>query len=150
MILETILLAAAAVLLAVRMMRQRSFHVSRLWIMPTAVLILVGFGLYRTSLSSLGVAAVAGGILAGAALGVWRADAGLDHIDVGTRSIMTKPSLVFAFVFAATFALKAIVRHGPAASFQEATDFVMCLSAASICAQRLWFYRMFRRAETAG
>jgi hypothetical protein len=132
------------------MMRQRSFHVSRLWIMPTAVLILVGFGLYGTSVSTLSVGAIAGGIVAGAALGIWRADAALDHVDVEARTIMTKPNLVFALVFAATFAFKVFVRHGPAASFQEATDFVMCLTAASICAQRLWFYRMYRRAEAAG
>jgi hypothetical protein len=148
--LETIVMAAVAVLLAVRMMRQRSFHVSRLWIQPTVVLILVGFGLYRTSMTPLAVVAIAGGILAGTALGIWRADAALDHVDIETRSVLTKPSLVFALVFAATFALKAFVRHGPAASFQEATDFVMCLTGASICAQRLWFYRMYRRAEAAG
>jgi hypothetical protein len=147
MILKTVIVAAMAVLLAVRMMRQRSFRVGRLWVQPAVVLILVGFGLYGTSVTTLSVAAITGGIVIGAALGIWRADTALDHVDVEGRRIMTKPNLVFALVFAATFALKAVVRHGPGASFQEATDFVMCLTAASICAQRLWFYRMFRRAE---
>jgi hypothetical protein len=147
MIVEAILAAAVAVLLAVRMMRQRTFHVSRLWIMPAAILIVVAFGLRGTPLSSLALAAIVAGLAAGAGLGIWRADAALDRIDVATRSISTKPNLAFALVFAATFALKAFIRHGPGASFQEGTDFVLCLTAASICAQRLRFYLMFRHAE---
>jgi len=146
MIIETILVAAAAVLLAIRMVRQRIFRVNRLWIMPAAVLILVAFGLRGTAVTPLALSAIAAGLLAGAALGVWRADAALDHVDVATRSILTKPSVLFALVFAATFALKAFIRHGPLTSFQEGTDFVLCLTAASICAQRWQFYRMFRRA----
>jgi sterol desaturase/sphingolipid hydroxylase (fatty acid hydroxylase superfamily) len=150
MIGEAIFAAIAAVLLAIRMTRQRAFRVNRLWIMPTAVLIVVAIGLSRTPVSSVGLAAMAAGLAAGAVLGFWRAKAALDRVDVAARSIMTKPSLVFALVFAATFALKAVIRHGPAASFQEATDFVLCLTAASICAQRLQLYRMFLRAEATG
>ncbi len=142
-----VILAVAAVLLAVRMTRRRSFQVNRLGVMPTAVLIVVAFSLVGTTLSSLAMAAIATGLLAGAVLGFWRAKLALDRIDVATRTIMTKPSVVFALVFAATFALKAFIRHGPVAPLQEGTDFVLCLTAASICGQRLQLYRMFRRAE---
>jgi hypothetical protein len=78
---------------------------------------------------------------------VLRATASLDHVDVAARCIMTRPSLWLALLFAATFVLKVVLRHGPAAPMQEATDFVLCLTAASICAQRLRFYLAFRRAE---
>ena len=148
-IVEALLTAVVAVLFAIRMTRQRSFHVNRLWIMPTVVLIVLTVSLYGAPLSSFGLAAGAAGLVIGAALGVWRAEAALDRIDLASRTILTKPSLVFMLVFAATFAVKAVIRHGPAASLREATDFVLCLTAASICAQRLQFYRLFRRAEAA-
>jgi hypothetical protein len=143
----TILAAVAAVLLSVRMVRQREFHINRMWIMPTAVLVVAAFGLSGSAMTPTVLLAIAIGTLAGVALGVLRATASLDHVDVAARRIMTKPSLWFALLFAATFVLKVVVRHGPMSALQEATDFVLCLTAASICAQRLQFYLAFRRAE---
>lgn len=149
MIAEALLIAAAAVLLAFRMIKQREFHVDRLWIMPVLVLIVAGFGLSGASRSASGAAAIAAGLLAGAILGFVRAEFSVDHIDVAARSIATKPSVWFAVLFAATLLLKAMTRHGPLASFQEATNFVICLTAASVCAQRLQYYRLYSRAAAA-
>jgi hypothetical protein len=59
--------------------------------------------------------------------------------------MITKPNVWMAVLFAAAFALKFLVGHGPASSsFRELTDFLMCVTATSICAQRWQFYRTFR------
>jgi hypothetical protein len=150
MIVQTLLIAAAAVLLAVRIVKQREFHVNRLWIMPTLVVIVAGFGLSGASVSATSIAAIAAGILVGISLGVFRAALSIDHVDVATRLIVTKPSLWFAILFVATFLLKAVTTHGPLSSFQDASNFVVCLTAASVCAQRLQYYRLFSRAAAAG
>jgi hypothetical protein len=150
MMIQTLLIAAVAVLLAVRMMKQREFHVNRLWIMPALVVIVAGFALSGASGSPASLAAIAAGILAGIALGLFRASLSIDHVGVVARSIATKPNLWFALFFAATFLLKAVTRHGPFASSQQLTNFVICLTAASVSAQRLQYYRLFSRAAAAG
>ncbi|MGA3400793.1 MAG: hypothetical protein ABSC95_16355 [Acetobacteraceae bacterium] len=67
-----ILATLAAGLLAVRMVRQREFHIDRLWIMPTAVLIVTAFGLYGSAMTLTAMMAIAAGTLAGVVLGVLR------------------------------------------------------------------------------
>lgn len=144
-ILESIMVAAAAVFLAVRMMRQRAFRVNRLWIQPAVVLAVVAIALLGAAPSPLFFEATAAGAIAGIVIGVLRAALAIDRVDLAARSILTKPSLWMAVLFAATFLLQVVVRHGPWNSVRDATYGVMCLTAASICAQRWQFYRVFQR-----
>ena len=62
---------------------------------------------------------------------------------------MTKANVVMVVIFAAVIILKAVLKHG-SAGVHDTTNFALFVSAASICAQRFQFYRLFRRAAAAG
>lgn len=147
--LETILFPVMAVLMLVRMSRRRAFRVGRLWIMPAAMVVVVGFGLSRLDCSPAVLTGLFTGLLAGVVLGIMRAKMSIDRIDVLARTIRIKPSIWFVLLFGAVFGLKAFVRIGLDSSFQGATAFILCLTAGTMCGQRWRFYQAFARASAA-
>jgi hypothetical protein len=52
--------------------------------------------------------------------------------------------------FAPILIAKAVLRQGASVGVHDATNFGLFVTAGSICAQRIEFYRLFRRAEAGG
>jgi hypothetical protein len=109
------------------------------------VVVALSFGHLDLSLVGL-VVSVAGAVI-GSLMGLMRARTQLRSIDVPGRKIVTKPNVVMVLLFTAFVIAKAILRQGSSAGVSDATNFGLFVTAASVCAQRLEFYRLFQRAE---
>jgi hypothetical protein len=127
-----------------------ALSVSRLWIMPTIIVLVVATSFGRLDLSLIGFLVILAGTLVGALIGLMRARTQLQSIDVPGRKIVTKPNVLMVLIFAAIVVAKAVLRGGASAGVHDTTNFALFVSAASICAQRLQFYRLFRRAAAGG
>lgn len=138
-----------AVVLAIRQLRQRAFAVRRLWIMPAVVLVVVALSFARFDFSWLGLLASVAGAAIGILLGFNRARMLVRSIDVPGGKIVTKANVAMVLFFAAMIVVKAFERQGRAPGANDATNFAVLLSAASTCAERLQFYRLYRKAARA-
>ncbi len=140
---------AVAILIAFRQLRQRAFSVSRLWVMPVIIIAVVALSFKKLDISLVGFLVILAGTVAGVLLGLMRARTLVQSIDVPGQKIVTKPNVVMVVVFAAIVVLKAVIKQSASAGVHDTTNFALFVSAASICAQRLQFYRLYRRAADA-
>jgi hypothetical protein len=140
---------AGAAFVAIRIFRQRELHVERLWIVPLVALCLLAATYERLDFSPAGCLVMLVALPLGFALGWMRASLMIERVDVPNRRIVTKRGGWMLLIVVALALAKLLLKNTGALEVQQLANGGMLMAVASVCAQRLCFFRAFRRASAA-
>jgi hypothetical protein len=132
--------------------RARRLRIETLWIAPLLILALVGLALYQEGMPTPAVMAIyIVALIAGAALGWWRARFTHISVDPQTHQLTSRASPIGMLIILAIFALRYAIRMYAVQNASSVglpvaavADAALLISVGLVCAQR---FEIFMRAQ---
>jgi hypothetical protein len=129
-------------LVILRNSRARRLRIETMWIAPVMIVAMIALALSQEGLPSpLGLVVDLAGVVAGAAIGWWRARFTHIEIDPATHQLTSRASplgmLIILGVFALRYGLRMYAAQGAGAYGLLATDALLVMTVGLVCAQRL-------------
>ncbi|MBV8688547.1 MAG: DUF1453 family protein [Candidatus Eremiobacteraeota bacterium] len=151
--LTYLIILAALALVIFRNMRPQTMTVSRLWLMPLILLVLVGVSFWATSVELpasmiwLSIVAVAVGLAVGIPFGILRGRHSKMRAGDKPGTIIVEPSAITLILFFVAFAARYLIRFfvpaaGPIAI--APADGFLAFAIASVIASRFILYKRFK------